>query len=231
MNQSQLLLSAAVMSLTAVVTVGGPAVLQNSHAAEAVSYVSETATQIAATDAHASDSSRISEMMIGNADAKVTIIEYASFTCPHCKTFHEDAFKTLRTDYIDTGKINFIFREVYFDKGGLWASMLARCGDGDRFFAIADVLFERQQEWTSRDDIELARGLQKIGRLVGYDSETLDSCWQDRDKLRALVAWYQENAAEHSIRSTPSFVINGKTYPNMDYDEMTGILDGLINGT
>ena len=74
------------------------------------------------------DTSGVLEMSMGNPDADVTVIEYASFTCPHCRSFHEGAFKDLKKDYIDTGKINFIYREVYFDRFGLWAGMLARCG-------------------------------------------------------------------------------------------------------
>ncbi len=83
-----------------------------------------------AQDASDVDTSMIKEMSIGNPDAAVTVIEYASFTCPHCASFHASSFKQLKADYIDTGKINFIYRDVYFDRLGLWAAIVARCGDG-----------------------------------------------------------------------------------------------------
>ena len=84
-------------------------------------------SQDAATDTAAP---ALTYMAIGPADAKVTIVEYASFTCPHCAAFHTNVFKDLKKDYIDTGKVRFEFREVYFDRYGLWASMMARCGGG-----------------------------------------------------------------------------------------------------
>ena len=89
----------------------------------------------------------IPDMMVGNADASVTVIEYASFTCPHCASFHAGPYKKLKKDYIDTGKIKFVFREVYFDKVGVWSSLIARCGGQERFFGIADLIFKGQKEW------------------------------------------------------------------------------------
>ena len=88
------------------------------------------------------DVSTIQDMALGAEDAPVTIIEYASYTCPHCATFHAGPYKQLKADYIDTGKVRFIFREVYFDKYGLWASMIARCGGPEKFFGISDLIFD-----------------------------------------------------------------------------------------
>ncbi|MCY4306344.1 MAG: DsbA family protein [Aestuariivita sp.] len=174
------------------------------------------------------DTSSVIEMQLGNPNAGVTVIEYASFTCPHCKTFHEGGFKKLKADYIDTSKINFVFREVYFDRGGLWASMLARCGGADRFFGITDMLFEQQSEWVKGDDGKIADNLQKIGRLVGHNSETLESCFQNREMALNLLAWYKENASEHNVSSTPTFVINGQSYSNMSYEDMREVIDQLL---
>ena len=99
------------------------------------------------------DLSLAPDMSLGNPDAPVTVIEYASYTCPPCASFHQGSFKQLKSDYIDTGRINFVYREVYFDKFGLWAGMLARCGgDTDRYFAITEVLYEKQREWTRADN-------------------------------------------------------------------------------
>lgn len=172
------------------------------------------------------DTSSITEMQIGNPDAPVTVIEYASFTCPHCATFHGGTFKQLKSEFIDTDKINFIYREVYFDRYGLWASAIARCGGPDRFFGITDLIYKGQSEWARAGSApEIVDELRKIGRLAGLDGEMLEACLQDGDKLRNLVAWYEENREEHNISSTPSFVINGTTYSNMSYDEMRSLIE------
>jgi protein-disulfide isomerase len=182
-----------------------------------------------AQDADEIDTSTITEMQMGNPDAPVTVVEYASFTCPHCATFHRGNFKKLKADYIDTGEINFIYREVYFDRPGLWASAVARCAGPEKFFGITDLIYKGQSEWASGSDpAAIVDGLRKIGRLAGIDGDTLESCLQDAQKLRTLVAWYEENAAEHGIESTPSFVIDGTTHRNMPYEEMQGLIDEAI---
>lgn len=173
------------------------------------------------------DTSGIAEMSIGNPEAPVTVIEYASFTCPHCAAFHAGPFKELKADYIDTGKINFIYREVYFDRFGLWASMIARCaGTPEKFFGMTDLIYSGQAEWSrAGEPAAIIEELRKIGRLAGLDGDTMETCLQDADKAQTLVAWYQENATADGIESTPSFVINGKKYSNMAYAEMVEILD------
>jgi protein-disulfide isomerase len=172
------------------------------------------------------DTSTIQDMTAGNPDAPVTVIEYASYTCPHCASFHAGAYKQLKADYIDTGKINFIYREVYFDRYGLWASMIARCAGPDRFFGVTDMIYAGQSEWTrAGEPAAIVDELRKIGRLAGLDNDTLEACLQDADKARTLVAWYQENAEADGIDSTPSFVINGTKYSNMAYEEMAEIID------
>ena len=182
-------------------------------------------TQESAEDADV-DTSGVLEMSLGDPDAPVTIVEYASFTCPHCRAFHEGAFKDLKADYIDTGKVNFIYREVYFDQFGLWAGMVARCGGPERYFAIADLIYQQQQAWlASRDPSSIAANLRRIGKSAGLNDAELDQCLQDGDMAKAMVAVYQENATTDSIRSTPSFVINGTTYTNMAYGDLSSTLD------
>ncbi|GGX40781.1 thiol-disulfide oxidoreductase [Tateyamaria omphalii] len=175
------------------------------------------------------DTSSVVEMQLGNPDAPVTVIEYASYTCPHCATFHSGAFKQLKSDYIDAGKVNFIYREVYFDRFGLWASAIARCaGTPETFFGVTDLLYSGQSEWARAgggDPAQIADELRKIGRLAGLSSNKIEACLTDADNLRTLVAWYQQNAADDGINSTPSFVINGTKYNNMAYNEMARLID------
>lgn len=175
------------------------------------------------------DTSGVVEMVAGNPDAPVTLMEYASFTCPHCANFHAGPYKQLKADYIDTGKIKFVYREVYFDRFGLWGSMIARCGGPEKFFGIADLIYKTQGEWTrAGGPAEIIEELRKIGRLAGLDNETLDACLKDGEQAETLVAWYRENAEADDIDSTPSFVINGKKYSNMPYEEMKELLDAAL---
>lgn len=175
------------------------------------------------------DVSTIEDMEQGNPDAPVTVIEYASFTCPHCATFHKTAYKQLKSDYIDTGKIRFVYREVYFDRYGLWASMIARCGGPEKFFGMTELIYDAQATWArAGGPAEIVGELTKIGRLAGLTGETLDACLKDGTKAQTLVTWYQQNAEEDGIDSTPSFVINGEKYSNMSFADMSEILDEAL---
>jgi len=177
------------------------------------------------------DTSRVEEMTLGNPDAKVTVIEYASFTCPHCRTFHETTFQELKANYIDTGQIHFIYREVYFDRFGLWAAMVARCGGPERYFGITDLIYENQRDWTAGGDpAVVADNLRRLGKTAGLSDDELDTCLQDAEMAQAMVAVYQENAEADGISSTPSFVINGRKYGNMSYVDFASIIDEELSG-
>lgn len=169
----------------------------------------------------------VQEMTLGAEDAPVEVIEYASYTCPHCASFHQNVFKDIKANYIDTGKVKFTYREVYFDKFGMWASMIARCGgDTQRFFGITEMMYQGQSTWArAGSEAAIADELRKIGRLAGIEKDELDACLSDGDKLRALVGWYQENATADGIDSTPSFIINGEKASNMNYADFSARLD------
>lgn len=175
------------------------------------------------------DTSGILEMSIGNPDAKVTVVEYASFTCPHCRSFHAGVFKELQRDYIATGKINFVYREVYFDRFGLWGGIVARCGGPDRYFGIANLLYEQQQDWTAGgDDAGIARNLRTIGKTAGLADEELNACFNDADKAQALVALFQKNAQVDEVNSTPTFIINGEKFSNMNFADFSAAIDAKL---
>jgi len=176
------------------------------------------------------DTSSIVEMTMGPEDAKVTIIEYASFTCPHCAHFHEGPFQKLKADYIDTGKVHFIYRDVYFDRFGLMAAQIARCAGPMRFFGISDMLYTQQRDWIAGGDdpAKITQNLRKIGKVAGLGDEQLDACLNDKAKAEALAAWYNHNAEADNIRSTPSFIINGKPYSNMSYGGFKEAIDAIL---
>lgn len=181
---------------------------------------------VGAAEAQEADTSQVLEMALGNEDAPVTVIEYSSFTCPHCKNFHEQVFGDLKTNYIDTGKVRFVYREVYFDRYGLWAGMVARCGGEERYFGIADLIFKQQSEWTDGSSpAEIADNLRRIGRQAGLSNDTIDACLQDGDKAQAMVALYQENAGKDDVQGTPAFIINGEKYSNMNFADFSEVLD------
>ncbi|MEL6646901.1 MAG: DsbA family protein, partial [Pseudomonadota bacterium] len=151
-------------------------------------------------------------------------------TCPHCARFHQNQFKELKADFIDTGKVRFIHRDVYFDKYGLWASMVARCGGPERFFGITDMIYAEQREWIGDgQDAGVAERLRKIGKVAGLTQDELDACLSDRNHAQALVAAYQENSAADDVTSTPTLIIDGKKYDNMAYPELKEIIEGKLN--
>lgn len=177
------------------------------------------------------DTSTITEMVQGAEDAPVTLIEYASYTCPHCANFHTGPYKKLKEEYIDTGKVKFIYREVYFDRYGLWASMIARCAGPEKFFGMTDLIFEQQSDWARAGGAtEIIDALRKIGLLAGLEKDQLEACLQDGTKAQTLVTWYQENAEEHDVTATPSFVLNGKKVDNQSYADFKALIDAELDG-
>ena len=168
------------------------------------------------------------EMVLGNPDAPVEVIEYASFTCPHCRSFHENTLPLLKADYIDQGRIRYIYREVYFDRFGLWAGMVARCAGPDRYFGVIDLIYARQAEWTQGAPAEVAENLRRIGRTAGLTNEALDACLTDAAMAEAMIATYEAHMKEHDISGTPAFVIAGKVHSNMSYTDMSALLDEAI---
>ncbi|NVK56594.1 MAG: DsbA family protein [Alteromonadaceae bacterium] len=197
---------------------------------EAQSPVSSTSVPAKAAETVEPSPSDIPDMAMGNAMAAVEVIEYASFTCPHCAAFHNNQFKQIKKNYIDTGKINFKFREVYFDQFGLIASMIGRCEGSDAFyFDYIEQVFAQQKEWiASRDGELIMKELAKIGTSAGLTEAQLGTCMADNAKAETLVEWYKQNAEQDGIRSTPSFVINGELHGNMPYEEFADILDAKL---
>ena len=172
------------------------------------------------------DTSSIVEMTLGAEDAKVTVIEYASYTCPHCANFHKGPFKELKAEYLDNDQIQFIYRDVYFDRIGLWAAMVARCGGPERFFGISDMLYNQQQEWIgSGDPVEISNNLRRIGKVAGLGEEQIEACLTDDTKAKTLLTWFQQNAEADNVDSTPTLIINGEKHSNMRYADLKAIID------
>lgn len=184
----------------------------------------ETETTTAVTPAELKDFS------IGVADAKVTVVEYASFTCPHCARFHTEVYPQIKANYIDTGKIRFELREVYFDRFGLWAAIVARCGGDMRYFGIADMIMSQQQKWVGdgSDATAIIGNLRKIGLSAGLDNAALDQCLNDEATAKALVERFEKNMAADGVEGTPTFFINGTKHQNMAYEDFAKLLDEAL---
>lgn len=171
----------------------------------------------------------IEDMVLGQADAPVTVMEYGSYTCPHCATFHEENFARLKSEYIDTGKVRFVFREVYFDRYGLWAAMVARCGGPTRYFGIHSILYDKQAEWAGSDDPNtVVANLRKIGKAAGMDDATLDACLQDASKAQAMINTFEANMAADGVEGTPTVFINGVKHGNMDWPALKSLIDAEL---
>ncbi|MEI6800274.1 MAG: DsbA family protein [Pseudomonadota bacterium] len=175
----------------------------------------------------------IKDFALGSPDAKVKIVEYLSFTCPHCEHFHAEVFPKLKADYIDTGKVLIEYHEVYFDRMGLLGAMLARCGGEMRYFGLTDMLYDKQRDWAAAESIDAAVvELKKFARAAGMADADVDVCLHDQKMAEALVAHYQANIAKDypgdTFKGTPSFIINGAQYANMPYDEMKKIIDAEL---
>ncbi len=179
--------------------------------------------------AQSADGPKIEEMALGDPDAPITMIEYASLTCPHCANFHKNVLPKIREKYIDTGKVRMVFRTVYFDRPGLWADMMARCGGPLRYFGIVDMLFDKQREWTQGETaLDIVNNLYAIGRIAGLEDADMEACIQDVDKAQALVNISTANLEADKIEGTPTFIINGELVNNQPYEAFVKKFDALL---
>ncbi|MBZ4020932.1 thiol-disulfide oxidoreductase [Rhodobacter sp. TJ_12] len=171
------------------------------------------------------------DVAMGAADAPVTLIEYASFTCGHCANFHETVFKPLKREYIDTGKVRFILREAYFDGVGLWAGQVAQCGGDLKYYGIVDMLFDEQSAWIGDGQPQtIGDNLRKIGLRAGLTKEQIEACLNDTARAERMVATYQAHFTADGIEGTPTLMINGKKHSNMSYESLKKILDAELAG-
>ena len=169
----------------------------------------------------------LSEQALGKADAPVTIVEYASMTCPHCATFHEKTLPQLKAKYIDAGKVRMIFREFPFDPRAEAGFMLARCAK-DNYFPMVDVLFKQQQNWAAVQNAKDA--LLQIAKLAGFSQESFEACLTDQKLLEDVRAVRERGAKDFGVDSTPTFFIDGNRYPGaLSIAELSAIIDPLLS--
>jgi len=166
---------------------------------------------------------------LGFADAPVTVIEYASMTCGHCATFHTESLPAIKLKYIQTGLVKLEFRPFPLDIWAARASMIASCG-GDKYFAFADLMFRRQAQWISNDQAKIRSELEKIAAIGGMGKDAVDACLTDEALFQRIVEIRQTGEQEHKISSTPTLVIDGRTYTGvMSPKEFSDAVDPLLN--
>lgn len=163
------------------------------------------------------------DRVIGNAEAPITIIEYASLTCPHCATFHAETLPQIKKEWIETGKAKLIYRDFPLDKYAASAAMIARCAPEDKYFIFLNAFYAQQKNWSRADDP--VRVLTQLAGLGGMSKDDVDACLANEELQDAILQMRLDGQMEYGINSTPSFVINGKMINNLPYEDFKDILE------
>ncbi|MBN9280988.1 MAG: DsbA family protein [Hyphomicrobium denitrificans] len=156
--------------------------------------------------------SDLADLTLGPADAKVTVVEYASMTCPHCAHFETDVFENFKKKYIDTGKVRFVYREFPLDNLAAAVSMLARCAGGDKTFPLIQTFYAKQADWAFTQGNPVPK-LFDIAKQAGFTQESFDKCLTDQKLLDQITAQRTRASDTFGVNATPTFFINGKKLP------------------
>ena len=171
-----------------------------------------------------------SDFYIGEENAPITIIEYASMSCSHCADFHNDTLEELKKEFIDTGKVKFIFRDFPFNYPALAGSMILRCVPEDVRYDYMNGLYKLQNSWVNRDHSKTRSELYKIMQSGGMQQDDFDACLSNVDLENQLLEGVMEAQREYKIGSTPSFIINGVLYSgNKNIKEFRQIIDKILS--
>ena len=164
------------------------------------------------------------DKILGPADAPVTIIEYSSLTCPHCASFHATTYKTVKSEWIDTGRARFVHRHFPLDRLALRASLVANCLEGKEHFAMLDALFTNQQRWARAEDPMTV--LAGMARLAGIDQARFEACVTDEAEIDRILKRAQDGQDTYDVNSTPTLIVNGNKVENgLDTENFVKILE------
>ena len=170
------------------------------------------------------------ENFLGKNDAKVTIIEYASMTCGHCATFHEEIFPKIKEKYIKTGKVKFIYRDFPLDKQALFAAILAKCAPKEKYFDYVKLIYQTRDKWISHGvEDEFMNKLKKIGKMAGLGQKDMETCFKNEQLVDEIINIRSNAEKKYGIDSTPSFIINEKKYGSLNFQGFEKVLDKIIN--
>ena len=168
------------------------------------------------------------EIFLGNKNAKIIVIEYASMTCIHCANFHKEVYPKIKENYIDTNKIKFIYRDFPLDKQALFGSVLAKCAPKEKYFDFVKLILSTQKKWITSDDAFIDK-LKNIGKLAGLTESKINNCFKDEQIVDNIINTRNFAERKYNISSTPSFIINNKKYSAMSYENFEKIIENLIN--
>ncbi|MCA1455041.1 DsbA family protein [Bradyrhizobium sp. BRP22] len=184
---------------------------------------------MAQTAADVAKPQSLPDMALGPQNAPVTITEYASMTCPHCANFNDTVFPKIKSEYIDTGKIRYVFREFPLDIKAAAGSMLARCiakDDAPKYFAVIDLLFRQQNDWVMKNTTET---LTRIGKQAGLSQQQVEDCLKDQALLDKIAADQKYANDVLKVNSTPTFFINGEMLKGeTSFDEFSKRINSLL---
>lgn len=170
------------------------------------------------------------DIALGPADAKVTIVEYASMTCGHCQKFATNVLPDFKKKYVDTNKVRFIFREFPLDNLAAAASMLARCAGGDKTMPLIDILFEKQADWAFTNGNPVPK-LFDIAKQAGFTQESFDKCLTDQKLLDQILAQRTRASDTFGVSATPTIFVNGKRLQDTPtLDALSKIVDPMLEG-
>jgi protein-disulfide isomerase len=165
------------------------------------------------------------DMSMGPDTAKVTVIEYASASCPHCAKFYNEAFDQLKKEYIDTGKIKFIFREFPHNDQAMAAFMVARCSPKEKYFPLVDVYFKTQQKWVP----DAYNQLKDIAKQSGMTETDFDACLKNEKVAKGVFEVRDKADRSYGVTGIPTFFINGKVHDGeITFADMKAIIDPLL---
>ena len=170
------------------------------------------------------------DFVIGDKNAPVTIIEYASLSCSHCASFHNDTLETLKKEYVDKGKVRFVFRDFPFNYPALLGSMVLRCIPNDVRYDYMNALFQLQKSWVNKENTKTTQELYKIMQSGGMTKSEFDECISNTDLENEILQGLIAAQNEFKIQSTPSFIINGKLIEgNKSIKDFRQIIDKIIS--
>ena len=170
------------------------------------------------------------DFYIGEPDAPVTIIEYASMSCSHCADFHNETLDDLKSEYIDTGKVKFVFRDFPFNYPALAGSMILSCVPEDVRYDYMNALYKLQKNWVMRDHSKTRSELYKIMQSGGMQQDEFDACLSDINLENDILEGVMNAQREFNINRTPSFIVNGIVYSgNKNIKEFRQIIDKILS--
>ncbi|MEP1206658.1 MAG: DsbA family protein [Rhizobiaceae bacterium] len=174
------------------------------------------------------DNLPVEDNVMGEANAKVTIVEYASMTCPHCKSFHEKILPTIKEKYISTGKAKYILRPFPFDgdRRGEAAFMLAKCAPNDAYYPMIDALFATQSTWAGKGNP--VPELLRLSKLSGMTEADFKACLGNQELLTKIIQGRNKAVKDFGVRATPTVFVNGEKLGDSTIDSLSKAIEAAL---